>query len=84
MARKEGKQTERMGGKETENTFNIKIVCMPQPAKLKKKPRVVYLSVAFDVEYFISSSTFEISSWPQRMPFLFVKGRMSLKLIHLI
>lgn len=58
--RKEGRQ--RMRGKEAENTFSMKIVRMPQPAKLKKKPRVVYLSVAFDMQYFISSSTFEKSS----------------------
>lgn len=50
----EGRKAERMGGKEAENTFGIKIVCMPQPVKLKKKPCVVYLSVAFDMEYFIS------------------------------
>ena len=62
MARKEGRQTERMGGKETENAFSIKIACMHQPAKLKKKPCVVYLSVAFDMKHFISSSTFEKSS----------------------
>lgn len=81
--RKEGRQAERMGGKEAENMFSVEMVCVPQPAKLKKKPCVVYLSVAFDGKYFISSSTFEEGSWTQRMPFLFMKGRMSFKLIHL-
>lgn len=61
-ARKEDRQAERMGGKEAKNTFSIKIVCMPQPAKLKKKPCVVYLSVAVGVEYLISSNTFEKNS----------------------
>lgn len=52
-----------MGGKEAENTFSIKIMCISWPAKLRKKVCVVcVLSVAFDVEYFISNSTFEKSS----------------------
>lgn len=57
MARKEGRQTGRMGGKEAENIFSIKVTCRRQPVKLKKKACVVYVSVAFDMKYFISSST---------------------------
>lgn len=30
VARKEGRQTERMGGKEAENIFSIKVTCRPQ------------------------------------------------------
>jgi len=44
VARKEGRQTERMGGKEAENIVSVKITCRPQPAKLKKKMRMVSVS----------------------------------------
>lgn len=37
----DGRQTEGMGGKEAENTFSIKIMCVSWPAKLRKKVCVV-------------------------------------------
>lgn len=73
VARKEGRQTERMGGKEAENIFSIKVTCRPQPVKLKKKTCVVYVSVAFDVKYIIAYSTTR-SAYDLRDP-SFVCGR---------
>lgn len=58
----EGRKADRMGGKEVGKTFSIEIVYIPQPAKLKGQQCVVYLSVAFDMKYFISGSAFERSS----------------------